>query len=82
MPGPAYSASGGEVRGRRGPLARDRAVEVLQFLEREAEVSRKTGDMAAAGGLDGMVRTLRLAIASADNWRRAAAGLRASSLGT
>jgi hypothetical protein len=80
MPGPAYWASGGEVRGRCGPLTRDHAVEVLQFLDRQTEVSRETGELAAAGALSGMARNLRHAIASADDWRRAAAGLRASSL--
>jgi hypothetical protein len=80
MPGPAYWASGGEVRGRCGALTRERAVEVLQFLERQAEVSRETGELAGAGVLSGMARNLRHAIDLADNWRAAAAGLRASSL--
>jgi hypothetical protein len=80
MPGAAYWASGGEVRGRCGPLTRERAVEVAQFLERRAEVSRTAGDLAAASAVGGMARRLRHAIAAADDWRRAADGLRASSL--
>jgi hypothetical protein len=72
MPGPAYWASGGELRGRCGPLTRDRAAEVLQCLQRQIEASRKTGDLAAAGALGGMARNLRFAIAAAEDWHRAA----------
>jgi hypothetical protein len=74
MPGPAYWASGGEVRGRCGPLTRDRAAEVLQFLDRQAEASRETGELATAGVLGGLARNLCHAIASADDWRRAGTG--------
>ena len=76
MPGPAYWASGGEVRGRGGPLTRDRAVEVAEFLDRQAEGSHRIVDLAAAGVCRGMALDLRRAIASADDWRRAADGLR------
>ena len=48
MPGPAYWASGGEVRGRSGPLTRERGIEVVQFLDRQAEDSRGTRDLPAA----------------------------------
>ena len=80
MPGPAYWASGGEVRGRCGPLTRDRAGEVLQFLQRQAEDGLRIGDFAAAAALCRMARDLRLAIALADDWRRAAGGLDPHSL--
>jgi len=73
MSGPAYWASGGEVRGRRGPLTRGRAVELAGFLDREA--GRACGDPALAGALRRMARDVRRAIAAADGWRRAAAGL-------
>jgi len=80
MPGPAYWASGGEVRGRSGPLTRERGIEVVQFLDRQAEDSRGTRDLPAADALRRMAEDLRRAIASADDWRRAAGGLRTASL--
>jgi len=80
MAGPAYWASGGEVRGRTGPMARERAVEIARFLDRQGEDCCESGDLAAAGALRRMVRELRLAIASADDWRRAAGGLSPVSL--
>jgi hypothetical protein len=75
-PSAAYWASGGEVRGRCGPLTRERAIEVARFLERRAEVSRMAGDLATARAVGGMARRLRRAIAAADDWRRAATPLR------
>jgi hypothetical protein len=72
MPGPAFWASGGEVRGRCGPLTSDRAAEVLRFLRRQAETHHKTSESQAAGVLDGMAETLRRAIVAAEDWRRAA----------
>ena len=72
MPGPAYWASGGEVRGRGGPLTRDRAIEIAEFLERQAADGRETGDSGAADVCGRMALDLRRAIAAADDWRRAA----------
>jgi hypothetical protein len=72
MPGPAYWASGGEVRSRGGPLTPERAVEIAEFLERQAEGSRETGDSVAAGVCGRMALDLRRAIAAANDWRRAA----------
>jgi hypothetical protein len=74
MDGPSYWASGGEVRGRAGPLTRTRALDVAGFLARQAEARRHSGDPAAADLFSGMALELRAALAATDDWRRAAGG--------
>jgi hypothetical protein len=76
MPGPAYWASGGEVRGRGGPLTPARAVEIVRFLDQQAEDSDRFGDLTGAGVCRRVALDLRRAIAAAGDWRRAAGPLR------
>jgi hypothetical protein len=75
MGGPAYWACGGEVRGRCGPLARTRAIEVARFFVDQAERGLETHDTAAARLGCRLATDLIRAIVAADNWRRAAANL-------
>lgn len=71
--GLAYWASGGSVAGRRGPLALERAVELLAFFNSEAEACVSGGDAPAACFCAELALELGCAIARAAAWRRCAA---------
>jgi hypothetical protein len=75
MGGLAYWASGGSVAGRRGPMGLSRAMDLLDFFNREAEASLASGDAAAARYCADLALELGCAVAKAASWRRCAAGL-------
>ena len=74
MGGLAFWSSGGSVAGRRGPMALDRAVELLGFLNREADACLARGDAAAARLCADLALELGCAVAKAASWRRCGAG--------
>ncbi len=73
MGGLAYWASGGSVAGRRGPIALARAMELLAFFNREAEMRLAGGDGPAAHFCAELALELGCAIAKAVSWRRCGA---------
>jgi hypothetical protein len=75
MSGLAYWSSGGSVAGRCGPLALGSAVELLGFLNREAEACLAQGDGVAARFCAELALEFGCAVAKAVTWRRCGRGL-------
>ena len=74
MAGAAYWASGGSVAGRRGPIALERAAELLAFFNSEAESRLAVGDTAAARFCAELALEVGCALAKAALWRRCGGG--------
>jgi hypothetical protein len=71
----AYHATGGSVLSRSGAEVAGSAATLLAFYRREAIERRQLGDEASATFCDCMALELAQALARADAWRRAAAGV-------
>jgi hypothetical protein len=78
--GPAFRAVGGEVVSRGGRALRHCGLSLFAFLGREAIRCDGAGDRAAARSCALMAADLAVALAAADDWRRAASGVTAPSI--